>query len=134
MRRALALLAMTLAGSAPASGWACGVCVEDKVAATYDHTVIMTAVAKHQQVVFVAVESPVAVSEVNVRIAAAASKVRGVQAGTLRTSTAPPAFSFALDAAQTPEAAVAAFRRAVGDRSARLTLLRVMRDGELIEP
>ena len=133
MKRVLVLLAMTLAAGAPASGSACGVCVEDKVAATYDHTVIRAAIAKHQQVVFVAVESPGAVSDVNVRIAAAASKVRGVQASTLRTSTAPPA-SFALDAGQRPEAAVAAFRRAIGDKSAHLTLLRVMRDGALNEP
>ena len=89
MKRVLVLLAMTLAAGAPASGWACGACVEDKVAATYDHTVIRAAIAKHQQVVFVAIESPGAVSEVNVRIAATASKVRGVQAGTLRTSSAP---------------------------------------------
>jgi hypothetical protein len=68
------------------------------------------------------------------RITAAASKVRGVQAGTLRTSVAPPAFSFALDAAQRPEAALAGFREALGDKSARFTLVRVMRNGELIEP
>src|SRR5438034_9193578 len=116
----------------PIPGRACGACVEDKVAATYDHAVIRTAIAKRQQVVFVAVDGPIPASQIGTRITAAASRVRGVQAGTLRTSIAPPAFSFALDGAQKPEAALAGFREAVGDRSARLTLLRVMRDGALI--
>ena len=134
MRRALILMATAIAAGAPSSSRACGACVEDKVAATYDHTVIRTAIARHQQVVFVAIDGPVSAREMGARIKAAASKVRGVQAGTLRLSMAPPAFSFTLDAALRPEAALAAFREAVGDKSARLTLVRVMRNGELIEP
>jgi nitrite reductase (NO-forming) len=58
-------------------------------------------------------------------------KVRGVQAGTLRTSLAPPAFSFVLDSTQTPQAAVAGFRKSVADSTARLTLVQIMRDGVL---
>ncbi|HEV2008014.1 MAG TPA: hypothetical protein VGQ88_04745, partial [Burkholderiales bacterium] len=62
-----------------------------------------------------------------------AFKVRGVKAGTLRISIEPSAFSFALDATQEPEVAVSGFRKAVGDANARLTLVRIMRDGALVE-
>jgi hypothetical protein len=134
VKHTLMLMAMTMAAGAPTAGFACGACVEDKVAATYDHTVIKTAIAKHQQVVFVSIDGPVPPAEMGKRITAAASKVRGVQAGTLRTSIAPLAFSFALDAAQRPEVALDGFREAVGDKSARLTVVRVMLNGELIEP
>lgn len=123
-----------LAATAPATGLACGACDEDKVAATYDHAVIDAAIARHRQVVFVAIDGPVDVQHIGARIAAAAAKVRGVQRGTLRTSQAPPAFSFALDPTQTPNAAVAGFRKAVGDPTARLTVVKIMRDGALQQP
>ena len=41
MNRALTLLAAATMFVIPASGRACGACVEDKVAATYDHAVVM---------------------------------------------------------------------------------------------
>jgi hypothetical protein len=127
-------IAAALAATAPATGLACGACDEDKIAATYDHAVIDAAVARHQQVVFVAIDGPVDTQRIGTRLAAAAPKVRGVQAGTLRTSLAPPAFSFVLDATQTPQAAVAGFRKSVGDSTARLTLVRIMREGVLQQP
>jgi hypothetical protein len=128
------VFAAMLAAAPCATTWACGVCDEDKVAATYDHAVIDRATARHHQVVFVAIDGSVSAAEINRRVAAAAPKVRGVVAGTLRTSLSPSAFSFALDATQKPEAAMSDFRKAVGDRDARLTLVRIMRDGALVEP
>jgi len=122
-------LAASLLATMPAPGLACGVCDEDKIAATYDHAVIETALARHRQVVFVAIAGPVDVQRIGARIASAAAKVHGVGTGTLRTSTSPAAFSFALDTTQTAAAAVTAFRDAIGDPAARLTIVRVMRDG-----
>jgi hypothetical protein len=124
-------IAAALAATAPATGLACGACDEDKIAATYDHAVIDAAIAGHRQVVFVAIDGPVDAQRIAMRLTAAAAKVRGVQAGTLRTSLAPPAFSFVLDTTQTPTAAVAGFRNAVGDSTARLTVVKIMRDGVL---
>jgi hypothetical protein len=124
-------IAAALAAIAPATGLACGACDEDRIAATYDHAVIDAAIARHRQVVFVAIDGPVDAQGIGTRLIAAAAKVRGVQAGTLRTSQAPPAFSFVLDAAHTPRAAVAEFGKAVGESSARLTVVRIMRDGVL---
>ena len=123
-----------LAATAPATGLACGACDEDKVAATYDHAVVDAAIGRHRQVVFVAIDGPVDVQRIGARLAAAAAKVRGVQAATLRTSQAPPAFSFVLDATQTPQAAVEGFRQALGDTTARLTVVRIMRDGVFHNP
>ena len=134
MKRLLVTLLTAFAVGTPAASRACGACDEDKVAATYDHAVIDAAIARHQRVVFVAVDGPVSSEKLAARIAAAASRIRGVQRGTLRTSASPPAFSFALDAAQKPETVVARFREAVGDMRAELTLLRIMTNGELIDP
>jgi hypothetical protein len=130
MKRGWIAIAAAIA-IAPATGLACGACDEDKVAATYDHAVIDAAIARHHQVVFVAIDGPVDVEKIGARLAAAAARVRGVQAGTLRTSRAPPAFSFALDPTQTPNAAVAGFRKAIGDPVARLIVVQIMRDGVL---
>jgi hypothetical protein len=134
MKHLLIASVIAFVGGTPAASLACGACDEDKVAATYDHAVIDAAMATHQRVVFVAVDRPVSAEKLAARIAAAANGIRGVQKGTLRTSASPLAFSFGLDAVQSPEAAVVRFREAVGDMPARLTLLRVMHNGELIDP
>jgi len=128
------VIAAAIAAAPWAVIWACGACDEDKIAATYDHAVIDRAAARHHQVVFVAIDGPVSAAEISRRVGAAASRVRGVVIGTLRTSLSPPAFSFALDGTKRPEVAVSDFRKAVGDRDTRLTLLRIMRGGALVEP
>lgn len=133
MRRGLMSIAAASAFAMPAVAMACGACVEDKVAATYDHAVITRAIAKRQQVVFVAIDGPHA-GQIGSRIPAAARKVSGVEAGTVRTSASPAAFSFAIDASAAPERAVAGFADALRDPGTRLTLVRIARDGVLIEP
>jgi len=93
-----------------AASWACGVCVEDKVAATYDHAVIQQAAGKGQVVVFCeasgAIDAP--------RIRNAARLVRGLDRSSVRVSTQPAALSFAIDPAQqSPQAAVSALQKAL---------------------
>jgi hypothetical protein len=134
LKRTLIVIAAAIAAAPGAVSWACGACDEDKVAATYDHVVVDRAIASHRQVVFVAIDGPVNATKITRRVADAASKVRGVVTGTLRTSLSPPAFSFALDGIQRPEVAVSDFRKALGNRDTRLTLVRIMRDGALVEP
>ena len=133
MTRALvvAIIAAALATAMPAAS-ACGVCVEDKVAATYDHAVIERAAANRQQVVFVAVDGPVDGDALGAKIGKV--KVKGVVTGTVRVSAAPAAFSFVLDAHEDPARAVAGFRRVLADSRAQLTLVRIARDGRLVEP
>jgi hypothetical protein len=134
LKRILMVIAAAIAASPCAVTWACGACDEDKIAATYDHAVIDRAMARHHQVVFVAIDGALSAAKITRQIAVAAPKVRGVVTGTLRTSLSPPAFSFELDGTKSAELAMADFRKAVGDPDARLTLVRIMRDGALVEP
>jgi hypothetical protein len=122
---------LALASLVPLAATACGVCIEDKVAATYDHAVIQRATAKRQQVVFVGVEGPVQAARIDRAVAKA--RVPGVVPGTLRTSSSPPAFSFVLERSEDPAHALAAFRTAVNDARAQLTLLRIVRDGRILD-
>ncbi|WP_157359996.1 hypothetical protein [Caldimonas brevitalea] len=86
----------------PAFG--CGVCVEDKMAATYDHDVVQRAAAQKRLVVFCNVKGVVKPEQ----MLQAAKSIPGVDADTVRASAQPMALSFALDpGVQTPERAVA---------------------------
>jgi chloramphenicol 3-O-phosphotransferase len=115
-----------LIGIWPLLAWTCGVCDEDKVAATYDHAVISRAAAARQTVVFVAVDSPVEPQAFARRVASVAPRVRGVLRGSVRTAIAPVAFSFVLDpAVQTPASAVAELRRLLSADSD-LRILRIV--------
>ena len=128
------LLAMsTVTWAVSGAAIACGACVEDKVAATYDHAVITQAIRSHRQVAFVAVDAPGAVN-VGRRLAAAARKVRGIDTTTMRTSQSPGALSFAVAQSEAPERAVAGLRDALHDPAVQLTLVRVMRNGTLVDP
>ena len=127
MRSLIALGALTLSATLPVPSLACGVCVEDKVAATYDHAVVMKAGARHHLVVFGEIDGAVSIKAVTSGIPAAAKRVHGIDRGTVRTSASPPAFSFALDpSAQPPDSAVAELQKRLRRRGVKLSLLRVM--------
>jgi len=75
---------------------ACEVCVEDHVAATYDHAVVAGAEAAGRKVLFVAVrgkDAAAPASEATIRKALAA--VPGVDRASIRFSAFPSAASFA---------------------------------------
>lgn len=117
-----ALLAVAAGALLGPMAWACNVCPEDKVAATYDHGVLQRAAAKSHIVVFCEVEGPFDPA----RLDSAASRIRGLEAGSLRTSVSPAAVSFALDRAQhSPEAAVAELQDAA-PAGTRLSIVRTM--------
>jgi hypothetical protein len=127
MRYLIGLLALTLTAMLSGSSLACGVCVEDKVAATYDHAVVTRAGAVHYLVVFGEIDGAVNIKAVTAGISAAAKRVRGIDRGTVRTSTFPPAFSFALDpAVQAPDTAVAELQKRLRTQGVKLSVLRVM--------
>ena len=75
---------------------ACGVCIEDKVAATYDHALVQRALAQHRVVVFAEPRTSVDASRLKA-VASAAARLRGVDASTVRVSAAPASVSFVLD-------------------------------------
>ena len=75
---------------------ACGVCLEDKVAATYDHALVQRALSRGRVVVFAEPRVPLDAARLRA-VAVAASRAPGVEAATVKTSEAPASVSFVLD-------------------------------------
>ena len=74
----------------------CGVCVEDKVAATYDHALVQQALQRGRVVVFAEPRAPI--DSVHLKaLATAAARAPGVEAKTVKTSASPTSVSFVLD-------------------------------------
>lgn len=121
MRSLVGLIALA-AAIATSDTWACGACLEDKVAATYDYAVIQRARANGDVVVFCDIRGSVAPD----RLRAAARVVKGLDVASVRISREPPALSFALDSArQSPEEAAAALERAAP--GAHVNIVRLIR-------
>jgi hypothetical protein len=89
-----ALIALLLVAG-PAA--ACGYCVEDKIAATYDHAVITRALAQKHYVVFLHVDGVVPVRRV---LEEAVYSALAVDRGTARVSADLLTVSFAFDPAR----------------------------------
>jgi len=85
---------------------ACGVCDQDKVAATYDHAVVTTAASEHHRMLFAAIIGPVAVGDVGLagRLTRTLERAAGVDAGTARVSLSPAAVSLVWDPSRTTRA------------------------------
>jgi hypothetical protein len=121
MRIALLTAALLLPAAQAA---ACGYCVEDKIAATYDHAVITTALSRGHQVVFFHVEGAPLERQALER---AVSTVRGVDAGSVRISPDALTVSLAFDPRRLPMAQLQArLDRGLAARKASLLPLRVM--------
>ena len=119
---ALALLA------AAASAGACGVCIEDKVAVTYDHAVVTRATGRNHIVVFAAIGGAGDPRAAAREVKAAAARVRGVDRDSVRSAASPAAVSFALDpAVVSAESAVSAIERAAHAPGLKLSVLRILR-------
>jgi hypothetical protein len=95
-----ALLALSLAASGAAL--ACGVCVEDKVASTYDHALVTRSVAMGHHVAFFHLDGPLVRDEATRRaLLAAAESLPGVDKGSTRVALETLTISFAFDPART---------------------------------
>ena len=75
---------------------ACGVCLEDKVAATYDYALVQRALAQHRVVVFAEPRASVDADTLRA-LAAKAARTPGVEAASVKTSASPASVSFVLD-------------------------------------
>lgn len=128
------LLLSGILGLAASHALACGVCVEDKVAATYDHAIASMARARHYDVVFAQIAGPDPGPALAQAAADAVRQLHGVQAETIRTSAEPATVSFALDPhAQDSAQAMAAIQRALAPRQMTVEILRVLRQGEFAD-
>jgi hypothetical protein len=114
-------IAAALAVIAPTAARACGACVEDKIAATYDHGVVERAAASGDVMVFCEVTGALDVQ----RLRAAVQRVRGVAPQSVRVSAQPAAMSFALDPrVLSPRGAVQAAQRSMA-LGTRLSIVRL---------
>jgi hypothetical protein len=111
MKTVAAIFVAAILAGAAIEASACGACVEDKVAATYDYDVVQHAIARGDVVVFCDVKGQIDTE----RLRKALRKLGGVDKSSIRVSTAPQAVSFALDTAkQSIDGAAAALQRDAG--------------------
>ena len=124
------LFATSMLASALASG--CGVCVEDRMAAVYDHEVVTRALNDGHQVVFTDVSGPQLPTPAQRHVLArAAQSVGGVIRGSVRTSESPPAMSFAIDAKATaPANAIIEINQRISKQPIRVSLIRALGNPE----
>lgn len=106
----------------------CGHCVEDKVAAVYDHAELLRAEAAHHHVAFCVIDGNLPPGDSTQRdIVRAAEEARGVDRGSVRVSVDNPALSFSFDPARTSvERAVRMMNRKISALGLRLEPIRVM--------
>ncbi|MGZ5060882.1 MAG: hypothetical protein ACXWAU_03355 [Usitatibacter sp.] len=129
--RALAFAIASLA--LPAA--ACGICIEDRVAAVYDQPTVDRAVVRHQQVAFFALNGSVVATPETRRAVIAALDRAGIK-GTAHVSLESATASVAYDPRRASVASLAAAGdRALASRSLKLEALRITgADGKLREP
>jgi hypothetical protein len=126
LRLAQACALALLAGAGHAA--ACGVCIEDKIAVTYDHAVVTRATQQGHVVVFAAMDGMADAQAMALDATTAARRARGVDRGSVRAAAQPAALSFALDpGVQPPERAIAAIEKSARTPGLKLTLLKVVR-------
>lgn len=95
LRRWAAAVGLGLAASA---GWACGHCVEDRMAAVYDHAWIAPTLARGHRIAFVAIDGPLAQrSDQRLKIERAVAATPGIDTGSLRISLEAAALSLSFD-------------------------------------
>ena len=113
---------------APAAALACGVCVEDRVAAAYDHAVVVRSLERRHEVVFLAIEGEIAASaRLSREIQAAVESAGGVDPGSARVSLASASLSFAYDPGRQKLGPIMrALEKALASKGLSLSLLRVI--------
>jgi len=110
-----------------ATALACGVCVEDRVAAAYDHAVVTRSLEREHEVVFLAIEGDLAVSARLSREIRGALDSAGIDRGSARVSLSSASLSFAYDPKRRKLAPIiSALEKSPALKGLRLSLLRVI--------
>ena len=129
------VIALIIAGLA-SSACACGYCIEDKIAAVYDHAVVTRAVSQHHRVVFFALEGKISAGEESRRtLEAIVESVAGVDKGSARVSVAAAALSAAFNPQRAPFASMErSLSRKLAPRGLSVAILRVMDQKAELKP
>ena len=107
---------------------ACGYCVEDKMAAVYDHAAVSGAIARNHQVAFFHIEGELAPGLATKRaLEELANAATGVDRGSARVSPESAALSVTFDPRRVPVVVLqTALERKLAPRKNSLTLLKVL--------
>jgi len=131
MRTSLAAVAFTCACQ---TALACGICVEDRVAAVFDNAVVEQALGARQHVAFYGIEGSLPATRESARALLGALYASGAAKGSARVSLESASASAAFDPART---SVARLREDAGRRLAAkglaLTPLRVIDEGRVLK-
>jgi hypothetical protein len=131
MRAVVGVLGLLLALGASAPASACGHCVEDKVAAVYDHAVEKAALGQHHHVAYFAIEGTLLnTAAVKHSIERMLTTQDGIDKNSVRVSLDLAALSFSFDPHRTAFAsAQAAIERKLAPQRLRLTMLKFVDGG-----
>ena len=131
--RILGIAAAALAAAFSGGAIACGYCIEDRVAAVYDHDAVEGALAKHRYVAFFAVEGYLVENDAARRTLVSAVEKGGGLKGTARVALENAAISVAYDPARTSLTALAAAaNKPLAARGLVLAPLRVIDEGGVL--
>ena len=136
MRKALRVVLLVAAFSLPAAALACGYCVEDKIAAVYDHAAVTRAIEEKHTIVFFAIDGPLKPGDATRgKIQAIARSAQGVDRDSVRVSVDLATLAVAFDPRRANLAAVqGALDRRLAPLGLSLLAIRVMdRPGDLAE-
>ncbi|CAN5325549.1 hypothetical protein BH11PSE11_BH11PSE11_29050 [soil metagenome] len=131
-RSAIAILSLIL----PLAAGACGVCIEDKVAATYDHDVVVKATREKQTVVFLEIEGLATKAAPDREwLMRTIAKTPGVERGSVRVSVEQAAVSFAIHAGKhAPVEVQKSINKNLAAHRLQLKLIRLLYQGSLSQP
>lgn len=121
------VIGMLIAGHA-STAKACGYCIEDKIAAVYDHAVVTRATTQKHQVVFFALEGEIPTGEKSRRtLEAVVESIAGVDKDSARVSVEGASLSAAFDPQRTSFATMErSLRRKLAPRGLSVAIMRVM--------
>lgn len=124
MNRVIAVSLLMFASRA----FPCGVCIDDKVASSYDHAVLTQAKQRGHEVAFFAIEGPLVRSaETRGAVLRAIRSASGVQGASARVSLENAALSFAYDPRRANQSLiVSGIEKKLHARGLSLRFLRVM--------
>jgi hypothetical protein len=115
---------------------ACGHCVEDRVAATYDFALVSRALDQRHEVAFFAIQGPLLADRITAQaLTRLLGGIQGIDRGSLRVSLATESLSFAYDPARTPlQLLQRRFEDKLGTKGLSLGLLRVLDPASYVKP
>lgn len=134
IRAAIAMTGLipTLHGSA---ALACGHCVEDKIAAVYDHALIMQALAQKQQIAFFAFDGNFPADEMTRKsIEALAKSVQGIEKNSVRVSVELGALCLVFDPRRQSFAAIqSSLEKKLMEKKLTLLLIKIVDQPEKVK-